>query len=538
MPAVSPNEPPTPTSYQHLQGRQLMIAMSGLLLGLLLSALDSTIVGTAMPRIVADLGGLEHYAWVATAYLLTSTAAVPIFGKLSDIYGRKWFYIGGMVGFMAASALCGLSQSMTQLIAFRGLQGVFGGILMANAFAIIADLFPPAERGKWQGVTSSTFGIASVVGPWLGGWLTDGPGWRWVFYVNIPVGILAVAVLTLGLPYIRAHGHHTIDWAGAALVVLSTVPLLLALSLAGPDHAWGSPLIVGLLLLAAAMTALFVWVESRVPEPILDPRYFRDRTFVISTTAMFLVGAGMFGAIMYVPLFMQGVVGASAAASGAVLTPMMLAMVVTSTLGGQAISRTGRYKWASVGGLAIMSLGLFLQQRLGLGTTNAEAVRAMLVIGLGLGLAMPTFTLAVQNAFPIEQVGAVTSAVQFFRSVGSTIGVAVMGTMLTNRLTSQLAANLPKAVSDAIGDRAIKNPQALASPQAAAALQEQLAKLPGGDQLFAELMLTMRQALAVAMHQVFLMAAIVGVAATVIAFGLHEAPLRKRQRMPMPAVAD
>lgn len=538
MPTVSPSEPQPLTSYQHLQGRQLMIAMSGLLLGLLLSALDSTIVGTAMPRIVAELGGLDHYAWVATAYLLTSTAAVPIFGKLSDIYGRKWFYIGGMVGFMAASALCGLSQSMAQLIAFRGVQGIFGGILMANAFAIIADLFPPAERGKWQGVTSSTFGIASVVGPWLGGWLTDGPGWRWVFYVNIPVGILAVAVLTIGLPYIRAHGQHAIDWAGAALVVLSTVPLLLALSLAGPDHPWGSPLIVGLLLLAAAMTALFVWVESRVPEPILDPRFFRDRTFAISTAAMFLVGAGMFGAIMYVPLFMQGVVGASAANSGAVLTPMMLAMVVTSTLGGQAISRTGRYKWASVGGLAIMSLGLFLQQRLGLGTTNAEAVRAMLVIGLGLGLAMPTFTLAVQNAFPIEQVGAVTSAVQFFRSVGSTIGVAVMGTMLTNRLTSQLAANLPQAVGDAIGDHAIKNPQALASPQAAAALHDQLAKLPGGEQLFAELMLTMRQALAVAMHQVFLMAAVVGVVATVIALGLHEAPLRKRQRAAMPAVAD
>ncbi|HEU5431045.1 MAG TPA: MDR family MFS transporter, partial [Thermomicrobiales bacterium] len=355
---------PALTGLHQLQGRQLAVAMTGILLGLLLSALDSTIVGTAMPRIIADLGGLDHYAWVATSYLLTSTAAVPIFGKLSDIYGRKWFYIGGMIFFLAASALCGISQSMAQLIAFRGLQGIAGGILTANAFAIIGDLFPPAERGKWQGVTSSVFGLASVVGPWLGGWLTDGPGWRWVFYVNIPVGLLAAAVLTIGLPAIRGHVQAAIDWGGAALIVASTVPLLLALSLGGSQFAWVSPQIIGLFALAIVMAVLFVFVENRVPEPIIDPELFRNRTFTISVVSMFLVGAGMFGAIMYVPLFMQGVIGASAANSGAVLTPMMLSLAVASTIGGQIISRSGRYKWAAVGGLAIMTVGLVLQARL------------------------------------------------------------------------------------------------------------------------------------------------------------------------------
>jgi EmrB/QacA subfamily drug resistance transporter len=528
------------TGLHQLQGRQLAIAMTGILLGLLLSALDSTIVGTAMPRIIADLGGLDHYAWVATAYLLTSTAAVPIFGKLSDIYGRKWFYVGGMIFFLAASALCGLSQSMGQLIVFRGVQGIAGGILTANAFAIIGDLFPPAERGKWQGVTSSVFGLSSVVGPWLGGWLTDGPGWRWVFYVNIPLGLLAATVLTIGLPAIRGHARAAIDWAGATLIVASTVPLLLALSLGGSQFAWASPQIVGLFALAIIMAVLFVYVENRVPEPIIDPDLFRNRTFTISVVSMFLVGAGMFGAIMYVPLFMQGVVGASAANSGAVLTPMMLSLAVASTIGGQIISRSGRYKWAAVGGLAVMTIGLFLQARLDVHTTFAQALLAMIVIGVGIGLAMPTFTLAVQNAFPLEQIGAVTAAVQFFRSIGSTIGVAVMGTMLTNVLATQLQIALPADLTQTIpaNDAALLNPQALASPEAAQALQARFAGLPNGDQLFAELMGAMREALAIAMHDVFLTSAFVAAIAVVISLMLREAPLQRRSRAAAPAMAD
>jgi len=526
---------PSVQGFDQLRGKQVVIAMAGVLLGLLLSALDGTIVGTAMPRIIAELGGLDHYAWVATAYLLTSTAAVPIFGKLSDIYGRKWFYIGGLILFMVASALCGLSQSMTQLIAFRGLQGVAGGILTANAFAIIGDLFPPAERGKWQGVSGSVFGIASVVGPALGGWLTDGPGWRWVFYVNLPVGILAIVVLLYGLPAIRPGEPRPIDWLGAATIVGATVPLLLAFSWGGTEYPWSSPLIIGLLVLSVLMTAAFLWVEKRAPEPIIDLALFQNRTFVVSVTAMFLVGAGMFGAIMYIPLFMQGVLGASATASGAILTPMMLSLVAASTIGGQIISRTGRYKWASVSGMFLMGAGMWLQTLLGPETTNAEAVRNMIVLGLGTGLAMPTFTLAVQNSVSPRQIGAVTAAVQFFRSIGSTIGVAVMGTLLTTVLNRELGSNLAPDVAAALPPELTQdiNPQALASPEAAEYLRSQLALLPDGARLFDALIESMRLALATAIHDVFLLSAFVAAGGVIAALFLPEAPLRRRQHVPL-----
>jgi EmrB/QacA subfamily drug resistance transporter len=520
--------------FDQLKGRQVVIAMAGVLLGLLLSALDDTIVGTAMPRIIADLGGLDHYSWVATAYLLTSTAAVPIFGKLSDINGRKWFYIGGLVLFMAASALCGLSQSMTQLIAFRGLQGIAGGILTANAFAIIGDLFPPAERGKWQGVSGSVFGIASVVGPALGGWLTDGPGWRWVFYVNLPVGVLAIAVLFVGLPAIRPHERQPIDWLGAATIVGATVPLLLAFSWGGTEYSWSSPPIVGLLVTAAVMTGLFLWAERRAPEPIISLALFRNRTFTVSVIAMFLVGAGMFGVIIYIPLFMQGVLGASATASGAIQTPMMLSLVAASTIGGQIISRTGRYKWASISGLGLMSVGMWLQTLMGVSTTNAEAVRNMIVLGLGTGLAMPTFTLAVQNCVSPREIGAVTAALQFFRSIGSTIGVAIMGTLLTTVLNRELDRDLAPDLAAALPPDTLANisPQALASPEAARELQAQLASLPGGDQLFSQLIGAMRLAMATAIHEVFQLSAAIAVGGFLAAIFLPEAPLRRRQPAP------
>ena len=524
----------TVVGYDQLKGRQLAIAVGGVLLGLLLSALDGTIVGTAMPRVVAELGGLEHYAWVATVYLLGSTAAVPIFGKLSDLYGRKWFYVGGLLLFMLASALCGLSQSMTQLIAFRGLQGVAGGILAANAFAIIGDIFPPRERGKWQGVMGSVFGVASVIGPALGGWLTDGPGWRWVFYVNLPVGLLAVAVLMVGLPAIRPHEPGPIDWLGAATIVGATVPLLLAFSWGGTEYAWSSPQIVGLLLLAVAMTGVFLLAERRAPEPIIALHLFRDRTFTVSVISMFLVGAGMVGAIMYIPLFLQGVVGASATESGTAMTPMMIALVGASTLGGQAISRIGRYKWASLGGLMLMTVGLWLQTRLGLDATRGDVVRNLIVLGLGIGLAMPTFTLAVQNVFPARDLGAVTAAVQFFRSIGSTVGVALMGTFLTTRLTSGLAGGLPPQVAQALPPDAVAalDPQALVSPEATRALAAQFAGVPDGARLFADLMDALRTALATSMQDVFLIAAVVAFGGVLVAIFLPEKPLRGRQEIP------
>lgn len=532
---TSPTRPEPPTGGRPLGGRRLAIVLLGVMLGLLFSALSQTIVGTSMPRIVADLGGLDHYTWVFTAFLLTSTAGVPVFGKLSDLYGRKWFYVGGMLGFMLGSALCGQAQTMTQLIVFRALQGIAGGILTANAFAIIGDLFPPVERGKWQGLTGGVFGLASVVGPLLGGWLTDGPGWRWVFYVNLPVGALGAAVLAYGLPHARPHGRGPVDWWGAATIVAASVALLLAFSWGGGVYAWRSPQIVGLLALAAALVVAFLSAERRAAEPILPLALFGNRVFTVSIAAMFLLGAGMFGAILFVPLFVQGVLGVSAADSGVVLTPMMLSLVAASTVGGQVVSRTGRYKWLAVGGLAAMAGGMWLLSRMGAGTETTVVVRNMIVVGLGLGAAMPIFPIAVQNAFPARELGVVTAATQFFRSIGATIGVALMGTFLSSRLAAELRADLPGEVARALppATLATLNPQALASPVARQALAAALVDVPDGPQLLDALFGAMRLALATAIRDVFLLAAGIGVLAVMVACFLRELPLRKRNHEPV-----
>jgi EmrB/QacA subfamily drug resistance transporter len=525
---------PTPqiANYGALQGRERAIAMIGVLLGLLLASLDQTIVGTAMPRVISDLGGFEHYAWVATAYMLTSTAAVPIFGKLSDIYGRKLFFISGMILFMLTSALCGLSQTMLQLIIFRGLQGVAGGILMTNTFALIADIFPPAERGKWQGVISGTFGLSSIVGPALGGWLTDGPGWRWVFYVNIPVGILAVVVSFLGLPAIKRGAKRPIDWLGAAGVVGTTTPLLLALSWGGNEYAWGSPQIVGLLLFAAAMLVMFFVAEIRAEEPILPLHFFRNRTFAISTSAMALLGAGMFGAIMFLPLFVQGVLGRSAASSGAALTPMMLGMVVASTTSGQIVSRTGRYKWSPIAGLSLLSVGMFFLSRMDQNTSNPVLIRNMIMCGVGMGMTMPIFTLAVQNSFPREVVGTVTAAVQFFRSIGATIGVAVMGSLLTLQVQNRLHSDVPQSVLDALPAEAVDqiNAQALANPEAQGQLLEAFGDRPDAQNLYDQLIGSLQGVLGVAIQDVFTIATVIAVIALCLVLFLPETRLRKAEK--------
>lgn len=521
-----------------LSGKQMATALAGIMLGLLLATLDQTIVGTAMPRIVTELGGLEHYAWVTTAYMLASTASVPIFGKLSDIYGRKWFYIGGVALFMVASMLCGASQSMLQLVLFRALQGVAAGVILANAFSVIGDLFPPSERGKWQGLLSAVFGISSVVGPTLGGWLTDGPGWRWVFYINLPVGVIALIVLFYGLPHIRPGDQAKIDWLGATFILVGVVPLLLAFSWGGTTYAWSSWQIMSMLAVAVVGILAFLLAESRSENPIIPLNLFRNRIFSISILSSTMMGAAMFGAILYVPLFMQGVVGASATSSGVVLTPMMLSMVFSSILGGQLISRTGRYKWAVILGLGLMQIGIFLLSRMDTGATNTIVIRNMIVTGLGLGLLMPTITLAVQNAFPPRQIGVVTSSLQFFRQIGGTIGIALMGTFLTNRLAANMARDIPAETLNSIppSARDVLSPQALANPESQIELEAALAKIDNGPQLFNDLMFAMRGGLADAIQDVFLIAAGLTLVAVAIGLFLPEIPLRKKNDDEVPSM--
>jgi len=518
---------------------RLALILPGLLLGMLLAALDQTIVGTAMPRVIAELRGLEHYAWVFTAYMLTSTVTVPLYGKLSDIYGRRTFFLFGMVVFLLGSALSGMAQSMTQLILFRALQGLGGGALFPIAIAIVGDLFPPAERGKWQGLFAAVFGFSAIIGPSLGGWITDNWGWRWVFYVNMPIGLLALLTTGLTMPKLASGRQHRIDYLGAALLVAGVTPLLLAFSWAGTTYPWGSLRIVGLFTVSAVFLALFVLAELRSPEPILDLRLFKNRVFTPTLLAAFLIAIGMFGTILYLPLFVQAVLGRTATNSGAVLTPMMLAFVFSSIVGGQILSRTGRYKFLAIGTVAVAVAGMFLLSRMDTATSNATVVRNMIVLGLGIGTTMSLFTIVIQNAFAPERLGEVTSALTFFRSIGGTVGAAILGTVMTNRFQSELATKIPPEVRAAIpADRlaVLENPQVFMSPEAMQQMQQQAAAFgPQGQQLLQALLGAIRESLATALDHVFLVGMVVLVFALLCTFLIPEIPLRRTNARP-PAI--
>lgn len=515
--------------------KRLLLVVAGVLLGMLLSSLDQTVVGTAMPRIIAELNGLNHYSWVFTAYMLASTVSIPIYGKLSDLYGRRIFFVGGMLLFMLGSALCGQARDMTQLVLFRGLQGLGAGAMMPIAIAIVGDIFPPAERGKWQGLMMAVFGLSSIVGPWLGGWLTDHWGWRWVFYVNMPVGVLAVITAGIALPGQMRRVEHRIDVLGALTLVVGTVPLLLGFSWAGTEYPWGSWQILTCFALAGVFLALSLFIiEPRATEPIITPNLFRNRIFALSVLASFLLSAGMFGAIMYIPLFLQAVVGISATNSGTLLMPMMLGFMASSIAFGQILARTGRYKIPALAGLAIAVLGNLLLWRMPSTATSGLVIRNMIVVGLGIGGLMSLFTIVVQNAFPLNRLGEVTANLQFFRSIGGTIGVAVLGTVMTNRFNGELSARLPAQLAQLLPPERLeqlRTPQALQAPEAAARLREVFAALgPQGTELFTQFMQALRESLAASITSLFAISAAALALSFVTMLFIPEIPLRGMRR--------
>ena len=413
---------------------QMVLATAGVAMALLLAALDQTVVGVAMPRIVSELHGLEYYAWVTTAYLITSTALVPVAGKLGDMFGRKPFLIAGMLGFIAASALCGVSQNMFELVLFRAIQGLFGGVLFASTFAVLADVFPPEQRAKMSGVFGAVFGLSSVIGPSLGGFLTDGPGWRWVFYVNIPLGVAATILVATQLPFVRSQARlRDIDFVGTALLMGGLTPLLIALSMLR-DHAWLSVQVLGLLGVAGFMLVAFFVTERRVEHPIVPFQLFRLNVFAVPALVAFFSAIGMFGAIVFVPLVYQGVLGVSASNSGQLLTPMMLAVVVTATATGALISRIPNYRFVGTAALAAMIIGLVLLAQVGPSSSPWEVTRDIIIIGAGLGVTFPLSLVVVQAGLPHQLVGVATSQITFWRSLGGTIGTAVLGAILTNHL--------------------------------------------------------------------------------------------------------
>jgi EmrB/QacA subfamily drug resistance transporter len=518
-----------------------ILSTVGVMLALLLAALDQTIVGTALPRIVAELNGLDRYSWLITGYLVSSTVVVPIAGKLGDLFGRKPFLIAGMIGFVAASALAGLSQDMNQLIIFRIVQGLFGGVLFASAFTVLADIFPPQQRAKIQGLFGGVFGLASILGPIVGGYLTDNLGWRWVFYVNLPVGALGVAMILAFLPLVRSRASwRDIDFWGSGALAAGLIPLLVALSLA-KDQGWTSFEVLGLIAFGAAMLIAFFIIEQRVKEPIVPFTLFKNRVFAVSMTVGFLSALGMFGMIIFIPLEAQGVLALSVTNSGLLLTPMMLGLIVASTLSGQLMVRIKRYHYLGAVGLVLMMAGMYLISRITTASHQIDLTLAIVVVGLGLGLTFPLYINAVQSGLPQRYLGVGTSQIQFWRNVGGTVSSAILGSILAQRLPGAIRAQvstltLPPGFKIPSSASA-SNPNALLDPAAIAAAK---AKLPPQAILpFDQVLHAIRQALALTLHDIFLVAIVLVGLALIASFFLPDVPLRGRAQQPQaPAVAE
>jgi EmrB/QacA subfamily drug resistance transporter len=429
-----------PPGYEFTIGRVLAI-YSGLMVALLLAALDQTIVATALPRVVSDLGGITQYTWVFTAYMLGSTVTVPLYGKLGDVYGRKPLFIVAIVIFIVGSALCGLSQNLWQLVIFRAVQGLGAGGIFPLTLAMVGMIVPPRDRGRYQGLIGSVFAGASIIGPLVGGFIVDNASWRWIFYVNLPVGGLALAVIIVTMPRRLVRQKHSIDWLGAAVLAAGTTALLLGLVWGGNQYSWSSPEVIGALLAAGVLLAVFGLIEHRVREPILPFDLLRNQTVASSVACMALVGAAMFGTISFVPLFVQGVIGTSATSSGVVLTPLILGAVTTSFISGQIVSRTGRYRPNTLIGPIVLGFGMVLLWRMDVHTTNAEAARNMVIAGIGLGMMMQIFVLSVQNSVSRAAMGTATALTQFSRSIGSTLGVTLMGVIVNQNLPPSVSAS-------------------------------------------------------------------------------------------------
>jgi EmrB/QacA subfamily drug resistance transporter len=488
------------------QPKNALVTFGAIMLATLLAALDQTIVATALPKIVSDLHGFEHLSWVVTAYLVGSTVTVPLYGKLSDLYGRRQLFIVAIMVFLAGSALCGIAQSMGQLIAFRALQGIGAGGLIPLSQAAIADLFSPRERGRYQGYISGMWGIAAVAGPLLGGTLADHASWRWIFYINLPLGAVALVVVARTMQAQTHIREHSIDYLGAALLSGGITAILLATVWGGTSYPWGSWQVAGTAAAGALLLVAFCLLEPRVKEPLLPFEVFRNRVVFVACAAGLVIGALLFAVTIYAPVFMQDVLGSTATNSGALLIPLTLGWVVASVISGQLVSRTGRYRVFPILGSTLVLLGFVLLTRLGTGSTLATVSGYLIVIGVGMGVMFQVYVIAAQNAVQMSQIGVVTGQINFFRSMGGSFAVAGLGALLTHRLTVELAQHLGGTGARIDPNRVVQS---------------------GAAHLPARIADGVQNSLSASLHSVFVVCVPIAALGLLLAIVLEERPLRR-----------
>ena len=536
---ASPSSPETVRPLgETLDKRQKWALLISLMISLFIGALDQTVVSTATPKILADLGGFNLLSWLFTSYMLSSTVVIPLVGKLGDIFGRKFFLLSGIVIFMIASAACGAAPTMTALILFRVVQGIGGGMLFASVFATIGDIFPPSERAKYMGLFTGTFSLASILGPTLGGFLTDHGGWRWVFFLNIPVGFIAIPAIWFNLPSRKATQRPKLDFLGAALLSASSVAALFALVWAGHKYDWGSPQIVGLLAGSVVFLALFIAQERRHPEPILPLHLFKNRVFLMSNLIVFAFGAGVFGAFQFLGLFVQVALNASATSSGVITTPQSAGVLLTSIIGGQIISRVGKYKRQTIVGSALIATAMVGLTTIDLGTRLWEISAVMVVLGLGFGLVLPTMSLIVQNAVPYQYLGVASSSSQFFRQMGSVLGIAIFGSILANSYHSDFNARFSPADRAAVGTTVagqLDDPTGKLNKRQFAAIEQKVSALPDGAAILGRAKSAQAEAIATATRHIFYGALAAAVVCFVLCVFMKELPLRRTMGAGAPA---